>query len=407
MRVDLYSAEFFDGAWDLYQELLSDHPVFYDEGLNAWIVSRYDDLRSVFANWSTFSSAHGTIIDHLNTPGFSSADMPGTLFLYDPPEHTRFRRLVSAGFGPKSIGRLDAAIDAAIEKSIEAIGGRREFDLVAELANPFPAEVMFDLIGVPATDRPAVMEQFGIFMAVTDDDPQVSAARRAEAVGALSEYFAGLAAAKRVDLADDIVSGLIESRYVDDEGNEQCLTDEELTGYLLFLTSAGVETTGRLLGGTIVAMRREPSEWQKLLADRSKLAAAIEEGGRFESPVQYIGRRCTRDSVIGDQMISAGSNVLLMIGAANRDPRVYSNPNRFDIDRDFTKAVPLTYSFGPHLCLGIHLARREAQKALAAVLNHWPALEIQEAGLARSKAIHMIGWEHVPVRTSTSVRANV
>jgi cytochrome P450 len=260
---------------------------------------------------------------------------------------------------------------------------------------------MFNLMGVPAVDREHLVELFELFMHVEEGvDYEVAAAKRATAVEELAAYFGELAAWKLEHLADDVVSHVIQSSYVDEEGNEQVLRDAELTGFLLFLTSGGVETTSRLLSSTLVALQRHPVQWRKLCDDPSKVAAALEEGGRFESPVQYLGRRCMSETTVQGVTIPSGANILLLIGAANRDPGAFSNPDEFDIDRDLTTKVPLTFSFGPHICLGMHLARREAQLGLGAVLQRWPDLEVIEDGLVRAKDIHLMGWSSLPVSVS-------
>ena len=406
MKVDLFADEFFDSPWDLYHRLLKDAPVLYAEDLDFYLISRYDDVRAACANWRVFSSAHGTIIDQLNTPDFATQSIPGAVFNYDPPDHSRLRRLVAPTFTHQAVAGLDDAIRHAVNKYLEPQRDRETFDFFKDFAQPLPAEVMFNLMGVPPADREHLVELFELFMHVEEGvDYDVAAAKRAAAVEELAAYFGELATWKLDHLGDDIVSHVIQSSYVDEEGNEQVLRDAELTGFLLFLTAGGVETTSRLLSSTLVTLQRHPVQWQKLRDDPTKIAAAFEEGGRFESPVQYLGRRCMSDTTIQGVTIPAAANVLLLIGAANRDPRAFSNPDEFDIERDLTTLVPLTFSFGPHICLGMHLARRQVQTAFGEILQRWPDLEVIEEGLVRTKDIHLMGWSSVPV--SVSARESV
>jgi cytochrome P450 len=163
-----------------------------------------------------------------------------------------------------------------------------------------------------------------------------------------------------------------------------------------------VETTTKLLSGAMVSLNRNPEDWEKILESPEKIPGALEEQGRLEAPVQFLGRKSTTDVTLHGVTIPAKSNVLLLIGSANRDERVFPDPDRYDIERAFEPA-PMTWGGGPHLCIGVHLARLEGQMALEAIRERWPRFEIDEAGLRRARGFHVFGWSRVPVSVRPSV----
>jgi cytochrome P450 len=215
----------------------------------------------------------------------------------------------------------------------------------------------------------------------------------------LMQYLGGLVQDKRANPGDDITSRLFEASYLED-GVEQRLNDSEMCMYLLLLLSAGTETTAKLVAGAAVALYRNAEQWAKVLADPSLIPAAVNEAGRYESPVQFLGRKTTTAVTLHGTTIPADSNVLLLMGSANRDERVYPDPDRFDIEREFARP-PLTYGWGAHLCLGMHLARLEAQAALEEIRLRWPDYTVDESGLERLRGFHVFGWGKVPVTVTS------
>jgi len=212
----------------------------------------------------------------------------------------------------------------------------------------------------------------------------------------LMQYFFALAQERRERPCDDMITRMTQSSYVDDDGVEQRLTDQEMAAYLLQTMNAGVETTTKLLAGLMVSLHHHPDQWQKILDDPAKIPAALEEQGRLEAPVQFIGRRATADVTLHGVTIPAGSNVLLLMGSANRDERAFPDPDRFDIDRPL-KPAPTTFGGGPHNCLGIHLARAEGRLAVEAIRERWPHFDVDVSGLERARGFHVFGWSKVPI----------
>jgi cytochrome P450 len=398
---DPYADQFFAGDWDTYRRLRDCEPVHRNSRLDFWVLSRYEDVSTGFRDWATYSSAQGTMLDQLNTPGFTTESMPGWLLVYDPPAHTRLRQLAISAFTPRAVDQLEDAVRRAVTRAADSVVGRTRFDLVEDFAKSIPGEVMFDLMGVPEDGRRRATELFDDFLYAGDEGETGEFNQtRVRAMNELMQYLGGLVQEKRANPGDDITSRLFEATYHAD-GVDQRLNDDEMCLYLLLLLSAGTETTAKLVGSAAVALSRNPEQWARVLADPSVIPSAVTEAGRYESPVQFLGRKTTRDVMLHGTSIPADSNVLLLVGSANRDERVYPDPDRFDIDREFARP-PLTYGWGPHLCLGMHLARLEVQAALEEIRLRWPDYTVDSSGLERLRGFHVFGWAKVPVTVTAN-----
>jgi len=404
VEFDPLSDDFFNGAFETYRWLRNEAPVYRNDTHNFWALSRYADVQPAYKDWTTYSSASGIMLDQLNIEGFNGpAFMPGFLGVYDPPLHTRLRRLVSQAFTPKGVRSLERNIEQSIRRHLDALSGREEFDFVDDFAQRFPAEVIYDLMGVPEPDRERHWHLSDQFMYAGDESEEgLFNPVRINAMQELMQYFLWLTEEKREHPCDDMITRMTQSSYVDDDGVEQRLTDQEMAAYLLQTMAAGVETTTKLLSGAMVSLNRNPEDWEKILESPEKIPGALEEQGRLEAPVQFLGRKSTTDVTLHGVTIPAESNVLLLIGSANRDERVFPDPDRYDIERAFEPA-PMTWGGGPHLCIGVHLARLEGQMALEAIRERWPRFEIDEAGLRRARGFHVFGWSRVPVSVHRSV----
>ena len=404
MEFDPLSEDFFNGAFETYRWLRDEAPVYRNEALNFWALSRYEDVQPAYKEWTTYRSAAGIMLDQLNIEGFNGPTfMPGFLGVYDPPLHTRLRKLVTQAFTPKGVRTLELDTRRAVQKYLDQLRDRDEFDFVEDFAQRFPAEVLYDLMGVPEADRERHWHLANDFMYAGDPTEEgLFNPVRINAMQELMQYFLELTREKRERPCDDMITRMTESSYVDEDGVEQRLTDHEMAAYLLQTMNAGVETTTKLLAGAMVSLYRNPTEWKKILDDPGKIPGALEEQGRLEAPVQFIGRKSTREVTLHGVTLPAESNVLLIMGSANRDERAYPDPDSYDIDRVLEPA-PMTFGGGPHFCLGIHLARLEGQLAMEAIRQRWPRFEIDEAGLRRARGFHVLGWDRVPMSVSKSV----
>jgi cytochrome P450 len=312
----------------------------------------------------------------------------------DPPDHTRLRRLVSGAFTPRAIAALEPWIRDVTVRLLAAADGAAGFDLIDALAFPLPIAVICHLLGVPAEDQ-AQFRAWGHDVAATLD-PQTTANAQANtraAEVALTSYLQDLVRERRGNPDDTILSALIAA---EEEGDR--LSSAEVVSTALLLLIAGFETTVNLIGNGAVALLGDPDSWDRLHRDRSLVPAAVDEMLRYDSPVQMTSRIATEDIAVGGSVIQAGRAVILFIGGANRDPRVFEQPDEFRIDRP-DPGRHLSFSLGIHHCLGSSLARLEGRIAIEELTRRYPALELT-AEPTRRPLLVLRGFETVPVRAS-------
>jgi cytochrome P450 len=314
------------------------------------------------------------------------------LLTLDPPDHTRLRRLVTGAFTPRAIAGLEPWIRDVTVRLLTAADGAAGFDLIDALAFPLPIAVICHLLGVPAEDQ-ARFRAWGHDVAATLD-PQTAASAQAQtraAEVALTGYLQDLVRERRADPDDSILSALIAA---EEEGDR--LSSGEVVSTALLLLIAGFETTVNLIGNGTVALLGAPDSWHRLGQDPALIPAAIEEMLRYDSPVQLTARTATEDAEVGGSVIAAGRPVIVFIGGANRDPRVFEQPDEFRIDRP-DPGRHLSFSLGVHHCLGAALARLEGRIAIEELTRRYPALELA-APPARRSLLVLRGFESVPVR---------
>ena len=295
--------------------------------------------------------------------------MGHTILEMDEPEHRRHRALVSPAFRTKVLAHWEEAlVGATVHRLLDAIASRGSADLVRELTFPFPVQVIARILGLPGEDYPRFQRwSLDLISVAVDFDKAVVAS------ASLKEYFAGVVAERRRDPRDDLISDLVTA-----EVDGHTLDDEEIYAFLRLLLPAGVETTFRSSGNLLFGLLTRPDQLDAVRADRSLIPQAIEEGLRWEAPLLGIVRVCTRDTEVCGVPIPEGTVVGVHIGAANRDGTRYRDPDEFDIFRDPKQHV--AFGFGPHMCLGMHLARMETRVAIDAVLDRLPNLRLDPAG---------------------------
>jgi cytochrome P450 len=295
---------------------------------------------------------------------------PGFLFL-DPPDHTRLRKLVSKAFAPRVVNALQPEISALVDELLDRIAEKGRFDAVADFAYPLPVAVICRLLGVPLDDESqfshasAVLAQaLDPFSAMTGIPPDVMN-ERIQAMTWLRQYFHSLIDRRRSRPGDDLLSGLI---AVEESGDQ--LTEDEIVSTCNLLLIAGHETTVNLIGNAVLAMLRDPRQWEALGANSDRAAAVVEETLRYDPPVQLASRVAAADMTIGGVDVPAGDFVMLLLAAAHRDPAEFDRPDTFDPDRGTVRH--LGFGRGMHYCLGAPLARLEAGVALAALTARFP-----------------------------------
>jgi len=311
----------------------------------------------------------------------------------DPPQHTRQRAFVNRGFTPRMIGRLEEHVRQICDALLDEVAGCGEADFVTDIAAPLPLQVICELVGAPPQDRARLLELSNIMVGADDPEFRGPAGERLQAAAAAEvySYAEELARRRRAAPADDIVTSLLRP-----DAAGETLTGHEFNLFFLLLTVAGTETTRNAAAGGMLALFEHPGQWQRLVADPGLAPAAAEEIVRWVSPVNLFRRTATRDTVLAGQRIAEGDKVVVFYASANRDERVFGEPDRFDAGRSPNPHV----GFGagaPHFCLGRHLATLELRVLLQAVATRMPGIaQAGEASRLRSNFVN--GIKHLPVR---------
>jgi len=391
---DPFSMDFFNGAYDTYRRLRDEAPVYYNEKWDFWALTRYDDVAPATKDHETFSSAKGATLDMVKAHD-DAIPVPKVIISMDPPEHQKMRRLVSNVFTPRAIAALEDMVREKVYERVDALNPE-SFDVVADFSAVFPNEVITTMLGVPKQDRDQIRQWLDLLL---ERHPgEIATTKRGyEASVNTGLYYYDLVQQRRAKPQDDMISRLIETE-IERDGVVEKLTDVDITGFATMLGGAGAETVTKLVGNAMVAFADFPDQWRKLVEDRSKIPAAVEELLRYEAPSQYQVRTATRDVTYHGATIPAGSAVLLVTGSATRDERMFEDPDRLDVDRERKMGFNLAFGYGVHSCLGAALARMESRIALEALLDSVPEYEVDRGGLRRVAMSNVCGWSNVPVR---------
>ncbi|WP_275461846.1 cytochrome P450 family protein [Streptomyces noursei] len=350
------------------------HRITGTDGQPAWLVTRYDDVRSALADPRlSLDRRHAT---PGNYRGFSLPPaLDANLLNMDPPDHTRIRRLVVKAFTPGRIEALRAPVQRIADDLLDAMAARGRAELVTDYAGPLPITVICDLLGIPAARRRDFLAWSDALITPDPSRPQAMK----EAIGAMLEFYTGLIAAKRAEPGDDLLSDLIAVRddTADDPVGDR-LSEDELTSLAFLILFAGYENTVQLIGNAVLALLDHPERLAALRRNPAELAPTVEEFLRFDTPASLAIRRFpVEDLDIGGVRIPAGESVLLSIASANRDPERFPDPDRFDPTRELSGHLALGH--GIHYCLGAPLARMEAEIAIGALISRFPELRLDVA----------------------------
>lgn len=388
-----YAYEIHEDPYPTYARLREEAPVYRNEAAGFWALSRHADVVEAFRDNATYSSAHGVSLD----PAASGPNAHRTMsFLaMDPPMHGRMRGLVSRGFTPRRVAELEPRIRVLAREHIDAALARGTFDFVDDFAGRLPMDVISELIGVPAADRAELRRLSDLLVhreEGVDDVPPAGV----EAALTLVTYYADMLAQRRARRTDDLTSALLDAEIDGDR-----LSDDEIMGFLFLMVVAGNETTTKLLANAWYWAWRNPAQRATPFGDPRRIPDWVEETLRYDTSSQMLARTTTRDVALHDSVIPAGDRVVLLVGSANRDPRVFSDPDRYDLDRPATELQQIaSFGFGRHFCLGASLARLEARVALEELVARIADYDIDPAGVARVHSINVRGFAHLP----TSVR---
>ncbi len=389
---DPFSEEFFNGPWETYRRMQEEAPVYYSEEYDFYALTRHGDVAAGLKDFETYSSAYGIDLSMVR----SGERPPQAIIFMDPPDHRHMRSLLNKVFTPRAIQSQRQMVTEKVDKYLNAVDPDR-FDAVQDFSGPFPVEVITTMLGVPEEQAQKIRHWIDESLTREPGQVEVGESGMQANINTAMLYYE-LVTQRRAEPRDDLFTKLIEAELECEDGVKRKLDDLEIAGFATLLGGAGAETVTKLVGNAPVVFARNPDQWQKLLDDRSKIPAAVEELLRYEAPSQYQVRRSMRDVELHGVTIPPGKPVFLVNGAANRDPEAWTDPDKFDIDRDRSEAQNMGFGYGIHSCLGAALARMESAIALEKLLDFMPRFEVDWAGCQRVRMQNVLGWKNVPVR---------
>ena len=361
--------------YPFYHRLRSSQPVLRVPAVDAWIVTTYEGVNGSLRNPRLSSDRFPRARARLEAKGLAGMidDRMKSMIHMDAPDHTRLRGLVNKAFTPRAVEAMEGRIDEIIDELLDAAAKKGRFDLIADLAYPLPVMVIAEMLGVPAQDRAKFKAWSDDLSAVLAGDPAAlpdgTLTRVMAARAELVDYFRAIAATRRLSPGNDLLSALV---LAEEEGGR--LSEDELYSTLILLLVAGNETTTNLIGNGMLALLSHDDEQRRLWSDPTLVPTAVEEMLRYDSPIQFTTRLAKADLEIHDTQIREGEWLYLVIGAANRDPAQFPDPDRFDVGRAVNKHI--AFGAGAHFCLGAPLARLEAQRALRSLSRLCPNLRL-------------------------------
>ena len=367
--------------YPLLHTLRETSPVHKAGFADLWALTRFEDCQAALRD-HRFGSPEPGEEDSVQVASTRQGrpDRPRSALALNPPEHTRIRSLVSRAFTPRLVERQRSSVQAMTDHLLDPVAKAGECDLIEALALPLPASVLSEMLGVPEEDRDWLRPLVSDVSALLDSNlPPWERVQAASSEAKVDEYFHRLIDRKRAEPGDDLLSELVAAS---DDGDH--LTQQEVVTTVSLILGAGFETTTGLIGNMVLTLMRHPDQLARLRADRSLVSSAVDEVLRFESPVQTDGRFVRADVEMGGQVIPKGHRVLLLLGAANRDPAAVDDPDRFDVGRD--EIPTLAFGAGIHYCLGAALARLEGQVVLEALLDRfdtWTPLDLNPPWMRR------------------------
>ncbi|HYC21731.1 MAG TPA: cytochrome P450 [Candidatus Bathyarchaeia archaeon] len=394
MELNPFAHEFHEDPYPTYRWLRDNAPLYRNEALDFYALSRYRDVLDASHDWQTYSSAEGTTVERLDPAMFEQ--IPMMIFL-DPPRHDRLRKLVNRVFTLRRVAGLEPFIRTTVTRLLDPLVAQGGGDFVKEVSAPLPMEVIFTMLGVRDEDRRELREWMDLALERDRDTPVVPE-RALRAMGNMMQYFFTLLDDLRRAPNDGLVSALLEAEVETDDGRTTRLSDGEIVGFCSLLGSAGNETVTKLLGNACVLLGRHRDQYARLCSDPGTIPGAVEEVLRYTSPSQYQGRVTTRDVEWYGKRVPRGSRILLLTASANRDEREFPDPDRFDVGRP----VPIALGFGQgiHFCLGASLARLESRVALEEFSRRFPRYHVDEDQTVRVHMSNVHGYESVPFRAA-------
>ncbi|CAA0079608.1 Putative cytochrome P450 123 [Mycolicibacterium vanbaalenii] len=390
--LDPYDYDFHEDPYPYYQRLRDEAPLYRNEDLGFWALSRHRDVLQGFRNSTTLSNSYGVSLDPASRGPHASKTM--SFLAMDDPDHLRLRTLVSKGFTPRRIRELEPRVTELtvghLDTMLEKARSGETVDYVNQFAGKLPMDVISELMGVPQADRDQVRAWADGVMHRDEGVNDVPAAA-VEASINLIVYYQAMVAERRKQLTDDLTSALLEAEIDGDR-----LTDDEILGFMFLMVIAGNETTTKLLANAAFWGHRNPDQLMAVYDDIERVPLWVEETLRYDTSSQILARTVSGELTLYDTTIPEGDVVLLLPGSAHRDERVFENPDDYVIGREIGSKL-MSFGSGAHFCLGAHLARMEARVALAELFKRIRGYEVDEANAVRVHSSNVRGFAHLPI----------
>lgn len=395
---DLYASKI---PHEVFTWLRHEDPVHWNPvagGRGFWSITKYDDIVAISKNPQVFSSArkHGghRIYDEniVGTAGMGADETDAPFISMDPPEHNRYRRMVSPGFGPSRLKALEDQIQDRVCTILDRLGKRKECEFVSEVAAELPVQVLAELLGVPQADRIKLFEWSNSMIAEDDPELRKGPEETAADVRAMIEYSGRQWEERVVNPGSDLISMLIHAN-----GESEAMSKERYLGTFILLVAAGNETTRNSISGGLITLAEFPQERRKLVENPALYATAAAELVRYVSPVMHMRRTATADRVVRGRDIRAGDKVIMWYVSANRDEDIFSDPFKFDVTR--AEASQLGFGVGQHFCLGARLAELQLRIFFTEFLRRYPKAE-PSGPIRRMRSNFVVGIKEMPVRLS-------
>ena len=394
---DPYDYDFHEDPYPVYARLRDEAPLYYNASDDFWALSRHADVHAAVKNDVTFSNRMGVSLDA--SAWNADAHRVMSFLALDGKEQTRLRKLVSAGFTPRRVRELTPQIQTLADHYLDALiaagAETGEADWIAELAGKLPMDVISEMMGVPVADRDEVRRLADLVVHREDgvrDVPEAGMTSALELIG----YYAEMVAQRRKQPSEDLTSALIEAEVDGDR-----LLDHEVIAFLFLMVVAGNETTTKLLGNALFHLGAHPSQLAEVFADPEDTApvgAWIEETLRHDTSSQMLARYVAEDVELHGQVVPAGSKLLVLLGSANRDERVFTAPDVFDIHRPSDELGRImSFGVGRHFCLGANLARLEARVVLAELVRRTSGFDVHADRAVRVHSTSVRGFAELPV----------
>jgi cytochrome P450 len=386
--LDPYDYDFHEDPYPYYRRLRDEAPLYRNEDLKFWALSRHQDVVQGFRNSVALSNKHGVALDPISRNDEAHRVM--SFLALDDPAHLRLRTLVSKGFTPRRIRELEGRVTEIAVQHLDAALQSDTFDYVDDFAGKLPMDVISELMGVPEEDRVRIRALADGVMHREDGvaDVPLSAI---EASGELLVYYADMVRQRRTKATDDLTSALVEAEIDGDK-----LTDDEIMAFLFLMVVAGNETTTKLLANAAYWGFRFPDQLTPVFDDHRLIPAWVEETLRYDTSSQILARAVVEDLTFYDTTVPAGDVLVLLAGSANRDERAFDNPDEYRIGRDIGSKL-VSFGSGAHFCLGAHLARMEARVALTELFKRIRGYEVDEANAVRVHSSSVRGFAHLPI----------